>query len=302
MTDDGNGVGANTANVFSDAAGRIRDAAKWLLAAFALVGATFAAGIQLSSLGNLTFDTAEDRLDWAIAGVSLTVLGIAIAIGGATLVIGKSFVTMYWLKSKDYRHDQIDKDQVLLASRANVGALYKEYHEALSAQSVAANAYLAAPDKTKEVELNAASSKVTYLDKISQNVVEQASYRRLRFWWLWSRLGVFVGAVLAAAGIAVFAWAANPPQLTATPVVPNTPTEVILEIATDHRALLKPVLGANCDLSKPLAGLAMAVAGDVYTVAIVPTDTCLATVITVPPEAGKVTLRNPSGDDAAEQK
>src|ERR1700719_2870994 len=86
---------------FSDAANRIRDSAKWLLGAFAAVGALLAAGLQLADLGKLASDRSDHRLQWAVVGVGAAVLGIGIAIGAAASVITRSFVTLKWLTEKN---------------------------------------------------------------------------------------------------------------------------------------------------------------------------------------------------------
>jgi hypothetical protein len=50
----------------AQAAERIRDAAKWLIASFAAVGAILVAGLQLTGIGKLSNDPPEYRLTWAL--------------------------------------------------------------------------------------------------------------------------------------------------------------------------------------------------------------------------------------------
>ena len=142
------------AGAFSDAANRIRDSAKWLLGAFAAVGALLAAGLQLADLGKLASNRSDYRLQWAVVGVAAAVLGIGIAIGASASVITRSFVTLKWLTEKQSRHKAFDADKILLASHQNVQELYQKYSGALEAQRVAIQAWEAGPtdDKLRIIE------------------------------------------------------------------------------------------------------------------------------------------------------
>jgi hypothetical protein len=122
----GSATSSPSGNPFTDAATRIRNSAKYLLGAFAAVGALLAAGLQLTSLGKLSSDRPDHRSQLAALGVALTVLGIALAVGSASVVISRSFVTLSWLAEKDRRHRNVDRDKPLLAG-LDVRTLY-EFH------------------------------------------------------------------------------------------------------------------------------------------------------------------------------
>jgi hypothetical protein len=199
------------AGAFSDAADRIRDSAKWLLTAFAGVGAVLAAGLPLADLGKLASDRSEHRLQLAIAAVVAAELGIGVAIGGAASVINRSFVTLKWLKDRQRRHQSIDGDRILLAGYESVPQLYDKMASALQAHRTAVENWVTAPDDENKAAVQQRSDVVYYYDQIVMKVVQQASYRRLSRAYVWARAIMLVGAAVAAGGITLFAWAIRPP-------------------------------------------------------------------------------------------
>jgi hypothetical protein len=266
---------------FSDAANRIRDSAKWLLGAFAAVGAVLAAGLQLADLGRLAADRSDHRLQWAVVGVGAAVLGIGIAIGAATSVITRSFVTLQWLAAKDRRHRRIDKDKVLLANHDSVPALYRNSSNALKAQLQAVQDWESDPKPEKEEKLREKADVVHYYDLITRKVIEQASYRRLSRAYSRARAFMLLGAAVAAGGITLFAWAAHPPAIQNVPVVIRTPTDVMVTFTPRGVGLFSSVLGRSCDLETPISAVAVRDIGAGYEVAIVPTRNCHAAMIMV---------------------
>lgn len=279
---------------FTDAANRIRDSAKWLLGAFAAVGALLAAGLQLADLGALSGTRSDSRLSWSVAGVSLALLGVGIAIGAASAVVTRSFVTLEWLQSKDRRHKDLSADSVLLADQADVPTLYRNFSDALQKQKQAVDAYDVVPSDQNKQTLVAKANVVKYYDNIANRVVERASYLRLARTFLVARFGMLFGAAVAAAGITLFAWAANPPSDSLTPVVVKTPSEVRVTFSDEGKAQFAPLLGAGCDLSVPRPALAVRDIGENYELAMVPDSKCKAVLITVTPAQGQVRL--PSGN------
>jgi hypothetical protein len=106
---------------------------------------------------------------------------------------------------------------------------------------------------------SAADAKVTALNATVIALLQDASYRNLAH--RWRRMGaVILGCgVLAAFGIGLFAWAANPPAAVkasaATPAVLTTPGRATVKLTADGREALQDALGATCPLSSPLAAL-----------------------------------------------
>jgi hypothetical protein len=200
-----------SAGAFSDAADRIRDSAKWLLTAFAGVGAVLAAGLPLADLGKLASDRNDHRLQLAIAAIVAAELGIGIAIGAAASVINRSFVTLKWLKEKKRRRKNLDGDSILLAGHDDVPQLYDKMTSALQAHREAVEKWVTDPNETNSNAMKQRNDVVYYYDQIVMKVVQQASYRRLSRAYVWARVIMLFGAAVAAGGITLFAWAVRPP-------------------------------------------------------------------------------------------
>ena len=71
-TDKASGKGDSATDPLGNASDRIRESTKWLVAAFAAVGAILAAGLQLASVGRLSYHQ-PGRLFLAIGGALLAV-------------------------------------------------------------------------------------------------------------------------------------------------------------------------------------------------------------------------------------
>ena len=113
------------------------------------------------------------------------------------------------------------------------------------------------------------------------NVVEQASYRRLSRGYAWARAFMLLGAAIAAGGITLFAWAAHPPAAEEVPTVIKTPTDVVMIFTPHGIHRFAGILGAHCDLKKPIAAVAIQDVGAGYKLAVVPTKNCSAALIQV---------------------
>jgi hypothetical protein len=273
---------------FSDAADRIRDSAKWLLGAFAAVGALLAAGLQLADLGQLAPDREDHRLQWAAVGVGAAILGIGIAIGAAASVVTRSFVSLRWLAQKRRRTKDLDDDKILLAGQADVATLYQNAAQAKDRHRQAVEEWGRAPTDPNLQASADARELVRYYDSIVAKTVEQASYLRLRRGFSIARAAMLLGAGLAAGGIALFAWAANPPAESAVPVVVATPTNVKVQFTTSGAQRFQTQLGGDCDLSEPLDAVAVRDLGTGYQLAVVPTASCNPALITVDPTTATV--------------
>jgi hypothetical protein len=279
------------ANPLTRAADRIRESAKWLLVSFAAVGATLIAGLSLTNIGGLSNDGPHDRLTWAILGITLGVLGVVVAIAAASSVVTKSFVTLKWLgeqsQNKPPRAD-IEGDTALLGGYETVDQLKSAYDDAMADRLTKMKASYDDPaDTGKRTPAENAEAWAILLGQIVRHVVDQASFERVRASYGLARWGILLGAAISAVGIAVFAWAANPPKAEQVPVVSSTPSDVIARIDPEDRETFQAKLGTKCDLSQVHA-VALGAVGESYQLASVPTDTCKPIVFTLAGDQGRV--------------
>src|SRR5262245_48577029 len=91
---DGEDKPAGSDNPLDKAADRLRDSAKWLLAAFGAVAVVIFAGLTVADLGELDGDTPGYRLAIAIAGSTAAIVGIVAALSRAMQLAGASTTSL----------------------------------------------------------------------------------------------------------------------------------------------------------------------------------------------------------------
>jgi hypothetical protein len=293
----------------SAAAERIRQSATWLLTSFAAVGVVLAGGLQLADLGKLSWDEPS-RVVAALGGVTLAILGIAIAVGAASTVPTRSYVNLNWLVSHpdDPATQVVAGDQDLLAPYDTITALRNDtvrwsreaqrlYGEIDSAGPAGETEPQRAERRKKAIAAySEANDKSKLASSITDSVLEVASFNRVRLGFEATRWFVLLGAVISAIGIVAFAWGANPPEpkdkIPGGEVLPKTPSEVAIIVGdnANQRAILASQLGDSCDLSN-IAGIAVEVSGDTYKVVTLKTDKCKSQLLTIFPAVGKVVPR-----------
>lgn len=193
---------------------RIREAAKWLMASAAAVGAALIAGSQLSNIGQLsahTPDTVEHARLWvATAGVVVGLTAVTYMIWTAvqlflphTVVIG-SLVTHWSDRSGEM---------------ARVARFFKDHGKYLQgydtpadlvAHRVSAVQQLAAGDAGTDSDADAAI--VADLDTRIGAVEDMAAHLLLKERFVSCLKRLLAGTAVAAVGIIAFSWAANPPS------------------------------------------------------------------------------------------
>ncbi|MFD4911968.1 hypothetical protein ACFWNR_01905 [Streptomyces virginiae] len=301
----------------TSAADRIREASKWLIVSFAAVGVTLFGGLQLADLGELSGDQ-EGRWIPAVLGVALGLGGLALAIFGASSVVTESYASLGWL-SEDENSEirlELERDPTLLGGFDSIEILAREIHaaqkrrnEAYAAryQSVGAGASTARIEAANE-EVRSASHSLEALSQVEQRILRDASLKRVAKAYEKSRSRMFVGAGIAALGIASFAWGANPPDrpktVEAEQILPPSPSDVTVVIGEGggRRNLpsgksLQEALGVNCDISN-VAAIALAAAGDTYDLVSIKTDRCNPVYFTVGPSQGRIVPRAVEEKDA----
>lgn len=288
------------------AAERIRGSAQWLLGAFAAVGALLAAGLQIASIGDL--DTDDGWRFWvAFAGIAIAVIGIVVAVAAAATVSTKSEVSLPWLvqncNSEAAKMVQAD-------SALRQGLSTPELRERLDATATAAGSTFEQivqlgdpgndPDKKqKAAELREAYTQQTAeldrLLRIRTNVLDVASFYRVKEAFDDAKARMVGGALAAALGITAFAWGANAPESTSLDggdVLPKTPSEVTVILSDRGVETFGDAIRKNddCDLSN-LAAVAFAVNRRSYDVVTVATDDCNVFRMNVTRAAGQVIPR-----------
>jgi len=233
------------------ATGLIRDAAKWLIGAFAAIAALLLTGVQLSSVGQLSLD--EGRLIAAIAGFGLGLGATLYVIVQNVRVLLPQTTTVSGLEAdEDLAKYFADNPELLPGPGETVAAFAERYRDAGSAYEAALTAdEQGSSDATKEA-LKKAKARLAKTEREVREVLAVANWKSTEGLFVDVRRKVIAAAVLAAVGIGLFAWAANPPEDPDPParaVISPAPVVAELRVKPASRAMLREALGEKCLLS-----------------------------------------------------
>jgi hypothetical protein len=233
---------------------RIRDTAKWLIGAYAAVGAVLVAGLQLTSLGKVEDDT---RLWVAIGTAAIALLAVLYGISKIAAVLSPVTVD----EEKDLGpgspiEKMTQKAPSLLKKQARTPAeLQAKYATAVDDYQRKRVAARADPELVPEVErdyraLLAINSTLDYLKKL-------ALFQKVDAKFSGAKRRLAGASIVAAACVITFAWAANPSDddQARAKAHENGPTLLdpsLASVSVDpRRAALKPLrtkLGSGCDI------------------------------------------------------
>ena len=231
---------------FDSSMQRIRDAAKWLIGAAAAVGAALIAGSQLSNIGQLPVGV---RLVAAVAGVVVALVSVVIAIWVSVQILLPVGVTLTDLAE---HWDADDRADVRFFQRYPRQLGYDSPAALIDARQKALAAQRAKPKKSglfgrgTTPDAEAAQARVDEIDARIRTVLQTAQYEILKDEFGRVLRKLLAASAVAAVGIIVFAWAANPPK---RPDVSTSLTNVDLSRADLRGADLKGVDLTGADLS-----------------------------------------------------
>ncbi|WP_233558798.1 pentapeptide repeat-containing protein [Micromonospora radicis] len=193
---------------------RIRDAAKWLVASAAAVGAAMLAGSQLSSIGELHFgapDSVENARLWiavlgAVAGLSAVVYAIwtAVQILLPKLVL-VSDLDRAWAQRRSELAPVVDhfrRNPKYLQGFAAPTEVITAREQLVAAQRE--------PSTGDDVRAQLAAG-IADLDERITAIEDTATHEALKEQFRRALRKLMLATAVAALGIVAFAWAANPP-------------------------------------------------------------------------------------------
>ena len=218
---------------FQSANERIRDAAKWLIAASAAVGAILVAGSQLSSIGRLQ---PGPRLWVAIAGAVLALWGVVAAIWTAVRLMLPVQVTLQDVQARweRWRDDArgfrawrqrvqmpdvafFKRNRVFLGGVDAPQVLTDAYEDAATAVKAARDAAAAPPQGRGKRRPAAGKPTLEELELVQRRADAnlRIATQYARHHWLAGQFRrvlprLLLYATMTAVGIGLFAWAANP--------------------------------------------------------------------------------------------
>lgn len=272
MTDDAAERGVDPGNI-PLAIERYRDLAKYLVGIFAAVGGLLVAGTQLSSLGQLSWDDDRARLMTAVIALALALVAVILVLGRAVSILRPLELALADVADESGPRTAIEARPTLLGGARDVktvAALVDPNNEAVDA---AARARWSA---------------------VAAGIVEYAAYREMQRRFDVARMAMLAYAVLAAAAIALFAWAANPPDDPADAVVAPAAAQVQVALTDAGREAFAGALGARC-VKRPLAALVVGGTRREPLLVALPRAGCAPAQFTLPPVLGALLGRSPAG-------
>ena len=213
---------------------RLRETIKWLIASFGAIGASLAIGSQISNIGALS----AGRLWLAVMGALMAFGGILLAIWVSVKVMTGSHVTLGQLVSG---RSMRDRSHIIHFFEVE-NRPFLETYDTLA-------------DLNKEWEkVSKGNDEAEYkrVGGLAKTIVDIASYELLRSRFDRGLRQIVGGVAVAAVGIVLFAWAANPAEVTSasgaggTAVVPPAPVLASLSLTQQGAETLEAILGADC--------------------------------------------------------
>jgi hypothetical protein len=284
----------------SSATAQIQETAKWIITAFAGVGAALIAGLQLTGLGKLTFP----EILIPIAGLLIALGAVFYAIREVTKVLTPPMILLDDLE--EWVGELTENDITLLMGQADdleqllkrfvdadgeVRAQWNAVEQAKGANDEAAATIAKAAAEAKDEAFRPLNQAVNFLRRLAINLKVRKAFEDM--WW------PLAGAVaFAVVGVILLTYMTNRPEDKpttpphTTKAVGQSPVGVKLALTSAERKLLAPQLGKKCPTG-PLWGMAIGgrpVAIDVVTL---PTPRCRSVRVMVTPETGIVIHRSP---------
>ena len=296
---------SNASDPLAGPADRLREAAKWLVIAFGAVATAAFAGLSLSNIGSLTFDTPDYRLAIAIVGVVLAFLGIAGALAKAIQLAGASTTSLEDLtrpatwreRSLTFTRREVVKDPLLSYWDGDIEQFVIDYRDAAEDYVDSANAYATDPGPIPDPrDVKKADYRLKVHQSIARRLLLTTGFLRLQRSFEVSRFIIGAWIFVAAIGLTAFAWAATTPDEPETVDVIQQPVAATVIVDEDIAASIEAVGPAGCavpiDSSQDVTVLAVADNGQTaQAVAVI--ETCGAVRFDIPTSAIRVPLALP---------
>jgi hypothetical protein len=271
---------------------RLRDTAKWLIGAYAGVGAILVAGLQLTSLGKVEDDT---RVWLAIAGAAAALLAVTLGIGAIARVLAPvSVVDEEDLGANSDMQTLTESDELWLKGMApDLQTLRTEYAQALTAYQAARAAAVPPSPEADEAKANARATMLALFDPLDR-MRKQVLFNKVQNRFKNAKRLLLLSSLVVAAGVIAFAWAANPSDDDQAEAKTESsgpelaqPSPVTLWIDPERKSLdpLRKALGDTCALDQVKA-LAVGGSPGHPEVITLPQDNCNAVRFTVTSAVG----------------
>ena len=268
---------------------RLRETAKWLLGAYAAVGAALIAGLQLTSLGTVEDDA---RLYAAITLAAVALLLVFYAISKTGGVLAPVAVEESDLEPSSKVGQMVQATPSLLKGQAtDIANLRSQYKVALTDYQAKRAAAHTDPSKKPDDE---AYAHLMALHAPLDRLRTIALFNKVQQRYDDAKLHLWIATVLAAFCVIGFAWAANPTDddqadAKAKESGPELlqPSEATVSIEKERESLgtLREKLGTGCNLDR-IAVLVVGGTSEAPEVITLPENGCETVRFTVSDDLG----------------
>jgi len=272
------------------AADRLRDSAKWLVAAFGAVAAVVFAGLTVADLGAVT----GHRLTIALIGATVAIAGIIAALSMAMRLAGASTTSLddltrtprWWEPSLKETQLELAKDPTLRTWDGKVADFVEDYRTVYDEYIQRAGAFAKDPHpQPDQSRLRKAFFHLEVMSAITERLLGTTGFLRLQRSFLRARIVVALLMTMAAAGAVAFGWATS-----GVPAdVPNLPRQPIAgTLRPDESAVneLNRQVGTDCEfaIGEDIRIIALSADTEAETMDIVtvPEDGCAPATASVP--------------------
>ncbi|WOX22729.1 pentapeptide repeat-containing protein [Streptomyces solicathayae] len=218
---------------------KIREAAKWMIASSAAVGAALLAGSQLSNIGKLEWSW---RLGVAIGGAVVGLAAVVAAIWLAVRLLVPVVVTIDQL-AREWEHptDSVKAAVEFFNATPSQLGIWDTPQSLMDDLAQTEARRDAAAKKRKRAEVRQEEDRIGQIEVWIESIQQVAQNRVLEARFKGTLKLLLLATSLAAVGIVAFAWASNPP--------PKPPPSASLENSSLLNADLRDadLRGANLD-------------------------------------------------------
>jgi hypothetical protein len=253
-------------NTLAGAADRLRETARWFIAAFGAIGAVVVAGVTFSDIGKLVTHGSAARICFGLGGVVVAVGGLVVMLYQVVELATASDVSFHDMRTAETSpgSDASLEPAVAAVSQADNGVLTGSPSiDALAVDFLAAQAArheaLAILWTTPTVQTNIraandAAARLATLEADVDRVTSLGSLYRLRYAFRRSRGRIVLGFVAIVVGVVAFVAADQSPVSTTSPEASVGPIAVTLAPSAATRLLLvAQVHSPRCVRTRPSA-------------------------------------------------
>jgi hypothetical protein len=259
------GAVASVETELAASAERIRETAKWLVAAFGAVAAALITGLQLSDLGQLE---GTNRTLAAI-GVAAALAAVVLIIALASTVLAAGRVALsdlagtkpkkHWLLPNPRKRqlvEELQRSPGLFPPDGTADTFTQRINEEWKKQTTNWLAMQTSTDPEERLKAEQAFKEtkgiLPELNKLARRVLAHAQAEDVRLLFRRVRVWIVCLALVAAAGAGLFAYENTLPkdEEQAEPAVAERPVLVTVDLTESGEEKLKSTVGGGCNLNQ----------------------------------------------------